>query len=143
VRGDPVEDGADRLLHACDVLAQEAADRRLHAVRGVRVERGLETLGLLQRAGPRAEGGVHRAVQDEPADALREELGVRRTELGAVRRAQVAHGPLAERRPQDVHVACRLDRRHVTGEGAGASAAARHEPLLAAPVRRDLSRRGG
>ena len=41
------------------------------------------------RAG--AERGVDRTVEDEPADPVREQLGVRRAELGAVGRAEVVH----------------------------------------------------
>ena len=58
-----------------DVLAEEAADRRLHAVRGVRVEGGLEALRLLEQGRARAERRVDGAVEDEPADAVRGRAG--------------------------------------------------------------------
>ena len=82
----------------------------------VGAQRDLEALGLHEVELQRAQRRVERAVEDHPPDALREQVGVRRAEEGAVGGAEVGQLVVAEHRPQHVHVLGRLDGRHVLGQ---------------------------
>ena len=115
-RGDEVVDLLRALL---DAPVQRTVVLRL-AVLHVGPQRGLEALGLAQGGLLVALRRVDRAVEDHPPDVGREEVGVLRPDVGAVRRAEVGQPGLAERLAQHVHVAHHLLGRHVRDQVAGA-----------------------
>ncbi len=58
-------------------------------------------------------GRIHHAVQDHPADPVREQRRIHLAQIGAVGHPVVADLPLAESRPDRIHVPCQIHRRHV------------------------------
>jgi len=111
------------------ILPQRAAGARA-APRGERAERGLEPFGLdgvgLQARRVR----VHRAVQDQRPDPVREQLGVPGAQVGAVGLAQVGEPGLAERGAEHVQVAGRV---------LGADVGQQRPGVLLAPGRVELA----
>ena len=93
----------------------------------------LEAARLLESQLAGAEGDVHRPVEHEPPDAVREQLGVRRAELGAVGEPEIVQRTVAQRRPQDVHVTGGLGGRDVGGQRTREAAAAGRHPRAARP----------
>ena len=110
------------------------------AVADVGPQRGLEAAGLGEAELARRQRHVDSSVEHQPADLLREQLGVRRAQLGAVGGAEVGQRGLPERGPDDVEVASGLDGRDVADQGVGALDAALEEGLLAGGERRLLLR---
>ncbi len=98
------------------LVAEEAVAGLLDAVGDVGLQRRLEATGLAERELLSREGHVDGAVEHQAPDPVGEQLGVRRAQLGAVGRAEVGQGLLAQGRPQDVHVARGLDGRDVARE---------------------------
>ena len=92
-----VLDGGHSLV---DRVAEEARGRGLDTVGDVGPQGRLETLGLGEGGVAVAECRVDSSVEDEPADPGREELGVRRAQLGAVGGSEVVHRLVAERGPR-------------------------------------------
>ena len=106
------EDARDRVEPLLGRVAEEAV-ALVDAVVDVRRQRPLEARGLAEAERHRVERDVDGAVEHEPADLVREQVGVGRSELGAVGGAEVVELRLAQRGAEHVHVAGRLDRRDV------------------------------
>ena len=121
-------------------VAEEAVTL-VDAVLDVGAQRHLEATGLLEAELAGVDGQVDRAVEHHPADLVGEQVGVGRPQLGAVGSAEVEQLRLAQRRPQHVHVAGRLDGGDVADQAVGVGDAALVERLEAGLVVGALLRR--
>ena len=105
---------------------------RGQAPRGERAERHGEPFGLGDVGLQGRRVRVHRAVQDQGPDPVREQLGVPGAQVGAVGLAQVGEPGLAERGAEHVHV---------PGRVLGADVRQQRPGVLLAPLRVQLGLR--
>src|SRR5690606_37444394 len=115
-RVQPVEERLEVLadLLGAGALVAEGAVALPYAVLGEGGEGRVEARRLFDVQLARRQGGVHRAVQDQPARPVRVEPGVGGAQERPVRGTDVVELLVAQRGPDDVNVPGRFQRGHVT-----------------------------